>query len=76
VSLVWAETQDGERWVLKKADLKAHQPGWPESETVVSEGNPRFPSAAYDAKGNLWIAYSVETSAGREIAVKRLAAVP
>ena len=76
VSLVWAETQDGERWVLKKADLKPDQAGWPESETLVSEGNPRFPSAAYDPQGNLWIAYSVETVAGREIAVKRLAAVP
>lgn len=76
VSLVWAETQDGERWVLKKADLKPDQASWPESETLVSEGKPRFPSAAYDTKGNLWIAYSVETVTGREIAVKRLAAVP
>ena len=42
---------------------------WSEPTTVVAEANPRFPSADYDANASLWIAYSVETAAGREIRV-------
>jgi hypothetical protein len=72
VTLVWAETKDGEQWSLRKADFNPNEAGWPESETLVSEANPRFPSAAYDSKGNLWIAYSAETVAGREIRIKKL----
>jgi hypothetical protein len=72
LTLVWAENEKGDRWVLKKADFQENEARWTNSETVISDGNPRFPSAAYDEKGGLWIAYSVETAAGREIAVKEL----
>jgi hypothetical protein len=71
VALVWSETNDGRIWVLKKAVCGADDNVWSKPETLVSEGNPRFPSAAYDSEGDLWVAYSAVTPAGREIRVKR-----
>lgn len=74
VTLVWSETKDGDRWVLKVAHCERDGDAWSDAQVAVSEGNPRFPSAAYDPEGNLWIAYSVETEGGREVSVKKLPA--
>jgi len=72
VTLVWAETNDGDHWVLRKADFEPEEKAWPKSDAIGCEGNPRFPSAAYDKKGNLWVAYSAQMDAGREILVKKV----
>lgn len=66
VTLVWSETKDGDQWVLKLAHSERDGDAWSDAQVAVSEGNPRFPSAAYDPEGNLWIAYSVETEGGAE----------
>jgi len=70
LTAVWAETADGDRWVIKRAEIDPKVDKVPAAEMIVSEGNPRFPAAAYDPKGTLWVAYSAEAGAGREIAVK------
>jgi peroxiredoxin len=70
--IVWSETDDGNQWVLKKADYNVENNRWLEAEIVESKGNPRFCSASYDSGGKLWVAYSVQTKSGREIAIKQL----
>jgi peroxiredoxin len=70
--LVWSQTEDGNKWVLKKADFDATGNKRLEAEVLESKGNPRFCSADYDEAGKLWIAYSIQTQDGRKIAVKRL----
>lgn len=69
--LIWSETKNGSRWILKRADLNANN-HWSKPTTVEVTGNPRFCSAAYDSQGQLWIAYSAQTKQGREIIVKNL----
>ena len=54
--LVWAETETGDTWVLKRADLNPQTDAPAKSETLVAEGNPRFPSVVYDSAGNLRVA--------------------
>ena len=70
LALVWAENKNGDRWLLFRSVLS---PGsslrWSMPEPVVTEGNPRFPSAVYDIHGTLWISYSVDCAKGREIRV-------
>ena len=70
LTAVWAENQTGTQWLLKRADLDPKTKRWTAVKTLVADGNPRFPSIACDAKGSLWVAYSRETTAGREIAVE------
>jgi hypothetical protein len=74
VTLIWSETKNGERWVLKVVHCEKDGDAWSDAQVAVSEGNPRFPSAGYDVEGNLWIACSVETERGREVSVKKLPA--
>ncbi len=74
ITLTWGQCSSGHRWTLKRIDFDWQKDRWSTTETVVSEGNPRFPSAAYDPQGVLWIAYSVDTDVGREIAVKQIRA--
>lgn len=71
LTLLWSETEDGNQWVLKRADLDTNN-RWSVPTKIELEGNPRFCSAAYDPKGQLWIAYSVQTKKGREIVIKNL----
>lgn len=73
VTLVWSQTSDGKRWVLRRADFEAARNRWSDAKAVESEGNPRFCSAGHDSKGELWISYTVETDKGREIRVSKLA---
>ncbi len=70
VTTVWSQNDRGDRWILCQADWDSEKARWAVPATVEAEGNPRFPSAAYDAKGTLWIAYSAQTETGREIRVK------
>jgi peroxiredoxin len=72
LALLWSETQDGTRWLLKKSVLYNSNNDWSNPEIIDSEGRPRFCSAAYDSENRLWTAYSVETAKGREIVVKNL----
>jgi len=70
VALVWSESDMQGKWELRSTFFdgkSSHR--WAKPGTVVSEGNPRFPAAAFDAGGQLWIAYSAETDKGREIQV-------
>jgi hypothetical protein len=72
VTVLWSETVDGRRWVLKRADLDGDGRDWSKGRMVESEGNPRYCSADYDSEGQLWVAYSGQTDAGREIVVRKL----
>ncbi len=40
---------------------------WSQPHTLALEGNPGYSSAVYDAKGQLWVAYSRETPEGRRV---------
>jgi hypothetical protein len=71
LTLLWSETEDGSRWVLKRADLDTDG-RWPGSTIVEPAGNPRFCSAVYDLQGQLWITYSAQTKQDRQIVVKNL----
>ena len=70
VASVWSEVDAQGRWQLKLALLDARSNHWKQPETVVSNNqNARFPAAAFDADGRLWIAYSAEAGVGRGIQV-------
>jgi peroxiredoxin len=71
LTVLWSEIENGRKWILKRADLDANN-HWSTPTTVELIGNPRFCSAAYDSKGQLWITYSAQTKQGREIIVKNL----
>ncbi len=71
LTLLWSETEDGSRWVLKRADLDTNN-HWSTPTIVELEDNPRFCSASYNPQGQLWIAYSAETKQGRKIVVRNL----
>jgi hypothetical protein len=71
LTLLWSETEDGERWVLKRADLETNNQ-WSTPAIVELENNPRFCSASYNPQGQLWIAYSGQTKQGRKIVVRNL----
>lgn len=73
ISLLWSETKDGTEWILKHMSYEAIDKQWSSGAVILKDGNPRFPSAAYDSKGKLWVAYSVETENGRKIAAKSFA---
>jgi hypothetical protein len=69
LTLIWSQTNDGRHWMLKRSDLAKRKTQWSKAVTIRSKGNPRFCSGAYDSNGDLWIACSVETEAGREVEV-------
>lgn len=70
--LTWSQTEKGKDWSLWKAEYDSDRNCWKEPAVVISEGNPRFGSCVYDTQGRLWIAYSVLTDKGREVAVKQV----
>jgi len=70
VTLLWSQTSDAEQWTLKRSEFDPVHNRWSTAKTVQTEGNPRFCSAAYDSKGKLWVCFSAETDAGREIFVR------
>ncbi len=70
--LTFSQSENGKDFSLWKAEFDSDSNRWKEPVTVISEGNPRFGSCVYDAQGRLWIAYSVQTDKGREIAVKKV----
>jgi peroxiredoxin len=70
VSVVWSENGNGNHWVLKHAYYHLDSQRWTSGDVIVNKGNPRFPSAAYDSAGKLWIAWSSETQNGSRIACK------
>jgi len=68
--LTWSQTENGKDWALWKADYNAKDKTWGKPSAIVSEGNPRFGSCAYDSQGTLWLACSVQTEEGRQITVR------
>ncbi len=72
ISLVWCESPNGIKWILKHMTYMPKEKQWSTPSIVMQKGNPRFPSAAYDSKEQLWVACSVETADGRKIALKTL----
>ena len=69
LTLIWSETEDNANWMLKRADYNKQNKKWSEPQIVETKGNPRYCSAVYDSKDNLWLAYSAETDKGRKIIV-------
>ena len=70
VSLLWSELKDGTEWTLKHMAYQVIDKKWSIPVVILKNGNPRFPSAAYDSKGRLWVACSIETENGRKIIVE------
>jgi hypothetical protein len=68
--LTWSQTKDGRNWSLWKSEYIIQTKTWGQPSELVSEDNPRFASCAYDIQGRLWLAYSGQTSKGRQIVVK------
>ena len=71
VTAVWAQDTSGDRWELRRADLRPGENRWSEPTALVTEGNPRFPAVDLGPDGALWVAYSAETRIGREVRVFR-----
>ncbi len=71
-TLLWSQTADGTQWTIKRAELDPNTSSWSKPQVVESQGNPRYCSACYDGKGGLWVAYSVQTEKGKQIAVRNL----
>ncbi len=69
LTLLWSETEDGSKWVLKRSDLNTDNQ-WSTPSPIESAGSPRFCSAAYDLQGQLWLTYTAQTKQGRELVVK------
>jgi hypothetical protein len=68
--LTWSQTKNGKDWSLWKTDYDGSQKKWGVPSLIVSEGNPRFASCAYDPQGRLWLAYSAQTENGMQVIVK------
>jgi thiol-disulfide isomerase/thioredoxin len=71
LTLLWSETKDGQKWMLREMDFNVVKNQWSQPQMVETQGNPRFAGGAYDKQGHLWVAYSAETERGREIFVKK-----
>ncbi len=75
ITLIWCEKAAvSGLWLLKRADWHPNTARWSKAQIVEDQRNPRFPCAAYDSAGNLWIAYSRETQFGWEVTAKRIPA--
>ena len=72
MALVWSECGASDPWTLKRTTLSAGGDDWSDPWTIEAGNDPRFPSAAYDRQGKLWVAYSVETSTGREVVARQV----
>ncbi len=69
VTVIWSQTLDGNNWILKRSVYNSSTNSFSSPQTIYSENNPRYPSAAYDSTGQLCISYSIKTPLGREIIV-------
>jgi hypothetical protein len=69
VALVWAQPDVTGQWMLMQAQWNARAVAWTQPKTLVTTGNPRFPSAAYGKDGSLWIAYCADKKDRREVVV-------
>jgi hypothetical protein len=70
--LVWCQTRDGQDWSLERSVLNPKNKQWSQPHTLALEGNPRYSSAVYDTKGQLWVAYSRETPRGRRVICRQI----
>jgi hypothetical protein len=70
--LTFSQTENGKDWSLWRAEYDPESNCWKEPVMIISDGNPRFGSCAYDIKGKLWIAYSVQADKGREVTIKQV----
>ncbi len=69
--LVWCQKKRGGGWELRRSDVN-EQGRWSAAQTLMDKGGPRYCSAAFDARGGLWVSYTVGTAAGRQVKVERL----
>lgn len=69
-TLVWSEIGLDGKWQIRCADL-GKGGRWSEPMVLAAQGNPRFPSAAYDNEGDLWVAYAASTEKGTHIVVQK-----
>ncbi|MFH2002528.1 MAG: hypothetical protein ABIK28_22845 [Planctomycetota bacterium] len=56
--LIWCSQDQEKVWRMKLSLFLEAEEYWSDPETIVSEGNPRFPSIALDGNGVLQIVYS------------------
>ena len=70
-ALVWCQKPKGKSWELRRADCEnlGHSSA---AQPLVAEGNPRYCSAAFDTKGDLWVSYTADAEQGRRIKTVRL----
>lgn len=69
---MWCQTADGKIWNLMRSEVDPKTNTWSVPKAVVTQGNPRFCSAAYDSDDHLWVAYSKAADPNREIAVQKI----
>jgi hypothetical protein len=70
-ALVWCQKKQGGSWELQRSDSDA-QRQWSKPQPLVTAANPRYCSATYDVRGKLWVSYTVDTDAGRQVKVQQL----
>ena len=71
-TITWSQTNDGKNWSLWKSEYDFDNKNWSKPVLVTDENNPRFGSCIYDSLGQLWIAFSIQTTKGRDITVKKI----
>jgi hypothetical protein len=69
--LVWCQKERDKQWQLMRSDCDP-QGHWSGARILVDRVNPRYCSAAFDARDNLWISYTADTEQGRQVKVQRL----
>ncbi len=69
--LVWCQKKRGGDWELWRSD--ADERGrWSEAQSLIDKGSPRYCSAVFDARGALWVSYTVATADGRQVKVEQV----
>ncbi|MBN1341131.1 MAG: redoxin domain-containing protein [Phycisphaerae bacterium] len=72
IVVVWCEREKSGTWALKMTTWEDGKGMQESARTLESGGDPRFADAAYDARGGLWVAFSRESEAGRNVVVRQV----
>ncbi len=65
-TLIWCQKQRDKPWELRRSDCD-DLGRWSEGRPLVTQGNPRYCSAAFDTQGGLWVSYTADTEQGRQV---------
>jgi len=70
-ALVWCQKKRGGEWEMRRSHAE-DRGRWSEAQTLIDKGSPRYCSAAFDARGALWVSYTAATAEGRQVKVEQV----